>query len=221
MRKIVKSSGQLFTTLVVMLMVITILISCDPSKRRETALVREGCQEQECLVSSRDTTQDVFWSELQKLLGKAYEGTVVSAPANDTAFTGKRLLMHVLSGDDSIINIPFFVGTDSSRTWVFTKDECGILLKHDHRHQNGTPDELTMYGGKTQNFGSAFRQIFPADQETADMLPGAITNVWWIDFVPGEYFVYNLRRVNTDRLFSVRFDLTKEVETPGKPWGWS
>ncbi|MDP3399449.1 MAG: hypothetical protein Q8S23_09950 [Bacteroidales bacterium] len=221
MRKRARSSGQLFKTFAVLLMVITLLISCDPSKRKQTALVREGNQEIECLVSARDTTQDVFWSELQKLLGKAYEGTVVSAPANDTAFTGKRLLMHVLSGDDSVINIPFFVGTDSSRTWVFTKDACGILLKHDHRHQNGTPDELTMYGGKTQNFGSAFRQIFPADQETADMLPGAITNVWWIDFVPGEYFVYNLRRVNTYRLFSVRFDLTKEVETPGKPWGWS
>lgn len=220
MKKKLRSSGQLFIFLGAMLMVASILISCDPSKRKETALKREDCMEQECSFAARDTTQEVFWSELQKLLGKAYEGTVVSAPANDTAFSGKRLLMHVLSGDDSIINIPFFVGTDSSRTWVFTKDECGILLKHDHRHSDGTPDDLTMYGGKTQNFGSALRQIFPADQETADMLPGAITNVWWIDFVPGEYFVYNLRRVNTDRLFSVRFDLTKEVETPGMPWGW-
>lgn len=220
MKKRHRSSGQLFIFFGSMLMVATILISCDPGKRKETALKREDCMEQECSFAARDTTQEVFWSELQKLLGKAYEGTVVSAPANDTAFSGKRLLMHVLSGDDSIINIPFFVGTDSSRTWVFTKDECGILLKHDHRHADGTPDDLTMYGGKTQNFGSALRQIFPADQETADMLPGAITNVWWIDFVPGEYFVYNLRRVNTDRLFSVRFDLTKEVETPGKPWGW-
>lgn len=220
MKRKLRSSGQLFIFLGAMLMVASILISCDPSKRKETALKREDCMEQGCSFAARDTTQEVFWSELQKLLGKAYEGTVVSAPANDTAFSGKRLLMHVLSGDDSIINIPFFVGTDSSRTWVFTKDECGILLKHDHRHADGTPDDLTMYGGKTQNFGSALRQIFPADQETADMLPGAITNVWWIDFVPGEYFVYNLRRVNTDRLFSVRFDLTKEVETPGMPWGW-
>lgn len=221
MKKRHRSSGQLFIFFGSMLMVATILISCDPGKRKETALKREDCKELESSFASRDTTQEVFWTELQKLLGKAYEGTVVSAPANDTAFSGKRLLMHVLSVDDSIINIPFFVGTDSSRTWVFTKDECGILLKHDHRHADGTPDDLTMYGGKTQNFGSALRQIFPADQETADMLPGAITNVWWIDFVPGEYFVYNLRRVNTDRLFSVRFDLTKEVETPGKPWGWN
>ncbi|OFY32400.1 MAG: hypothetical protein A2X17_06130 [Bacteroidetes bacterium GWF2_41_61] len=77
-----------------------------------------------------------------------------------------------------------------------------------------------MYGGRTSNFGSAVRQIFPADQQTADMLPGAITNVWWIDLVPGEHFTYNLRRVNTDRLFSVRFDISKEINTPGKPWGW-
>ena len=220
MEKRLKSSAQLLT-LFTLFVIALITLSCDPSKRKSTALQREADIAGELALSARDTTQEVFWSELQKLMGKAYEGVIVSAPANDTAFTGKRLLMHVLSCEGDVINIPFFVGSDSSRTWVFTKDDTGILLKHDHRHADGTPDQLTMYGGKTQNFGSAIRQIFPADQETADMLPGAITNVWWIDFVPGEYFVYNLRRVNTDRLFSVRFDLKREVETPGKPWGWS
>lgn len=28
-----------------------------------------------------------------------------------------------------------------------------------------------------------------------------------------------LRIIGTDRLFSVKFDLTKEVETPSAPWG--
>ncbi|MFM9948009.1 MAG: hypothetical protein ACKV1O_08735 [Saprospiraceae bacterium] len=44
--------------------------------------------------------------------------------------------------------------------------------------------------------------------------------MWWIDLVPGKYFTYNLRRVNTDRLFTVRFDLEKPIPAPGKPWGW-
>jgi hypothetical protein len=25
--------------------------------------------------------------------------------------------------------------------------EEGLQLKHDHRHEDGTPDEVTMYGG--------------------------------------------------------------------------
>ena len=128
--------------------------------------------------------------------------------------------MHVRSCDKNKIRIPFFVGNDSSRTWVLTLDEAGILLKHDHRHTDGSPDKITMYGGHTSHFGSSSRQFFPADQETSDLLPAAIGNIWWIDLVPGEYYAYNLRRVNTDRLFTVRFDITVPIDPPGKPWGW-
>ncbi|MFZ5429658.1 MAG: hypothetical protein ACOZDD_05455 [Bacteroidota bacterium] len=169
----------------------------------------------------RDTTQLIFWQELQKLCGSAYSGTIVAGGENDTVFGGKSLVMHVRNCADGLIRIPFFVGADSSRTWVLTLTDQGILLKHDHRHQDGSPDEVTMYGGHTSNFGSATRQFFPADQETAEMLPAAIGNIWWIDLVPGEYFSYNLRRVNTPRLFSVRFDLVPLKEIPGAPWGWT
>jgi len=170
--------------------------------------------------ASRDTTQMLFWAALQKLCGKAYSGTITAGGENDTVFGGKDLIMHVRACEPNRIRIPFFVGADSSRTWVLTLTPDGIQLKHDHRHKDGTPNEVTMYGGTTSNFGSAIRQFFPADQETADMLPAAIGNIWWIDLVPGKYFSYNLRRVNTPRLFSVRFDFSNYVEPPGKPWGW-
>jgi hypothetical protein len=62
--------------------------------------------------------------------------------------------------------------------------------------------------------------MFPADQETAEVLPAAAANVWWIELVPGEYFTYNLRRMGTERFFSIKFDLTKEVKMPDAPWGW-
>ena len=51
------------------------------------------------------------------------------------------------------------------------------------------------------------------------MLPAATFNVWWIT-VDENSFSYNLHLVSTERVFSVTFDLTKEVETPGDPWGW-
>lgn len=162
----------------------------------------------------------VFWAELQKLCGKTYAGTLVSAPENDVDFKGKELVMHVRACEQNRIRIPFFVGADKSRTWVLTKKTDQILLKHDHRHADGTPDKVTMYGGWTTNSGAPARQTFPADQETVDILPAAASNVWWIELVPGEYFTYNLRRVGTERFFSIKFDLKKEIKAPEAPWGW-
>jgi hypothetical protein len=164
---------------------------------------------------------DSFWNNLQKLCGKAFTGTVAAAPADDTTFKGKALIMHVRSCEKNRIRIPFFVGEDKSRTWVLTKMKNGrILLKHDHRHDDGKPDKVTMYGGLTTNSGSASRQMFPADDETVKVIAAAATNVWWIDLVDGDYFSYNLRRMGTERYFSIKFDLKKEVKTPDAPWGW-
>jgi hypothetical protein len=38
--------------------------------------------------------------------------------------------------------------------------------------------------------------------------------------VAGEYFSYNLRRLGTERYFSIKFDIQKEIKTPDAPWGW-
>ncbi|MDQ3750622.1 MAG: hypothetical protein M3367_16635 [Acidobacteriota bacterium] len=162
----------------------------------------------------------VFWTELQKLCGKAFAGTVVAAPEDDATFKNKELVMHVRACEKNRVRIPFFVGTDKSRTWILIKKKDRILLKHDHRHEDGTPDKITMYGGWTTSVGAATRQMFPADQETVDIIPAAATNAWWIDLVPSEYFTYNLRRMGTDRYFSLRFDISKEVSKPEAPWGW-
>ncbi len=127
--------------------------------------------------------------------------------------------MHVRSCSDDVIRIPFTVGENRSRTWVISKKGDRLLLKHDHRHEDGKEDSVTQYGGLSTNSGSSTLQMFPADQQTANILPPAATNVWWIDLVPGHYFTYNLKRMGTDRYFSIRFDLTKETATPLSPWG--
>ena len=162
----------------------------------------------------------VFWNELQKLCGKAFIGTVIAAPADDPTFKDKTLVMHVRSCEKDRIRIPFVVGADRSRTWILTQRENRILLKHDHRHEDGTPDKVTMYGGLTTSVGMATRQMFPADQETVDTIPAAATNVWWIDLVPGEHFTYNLRRLGSERYFSIKFDLKSAIKAPEAPWGW-
>lgn len=185
-----------------------------------TAIFVSCAAQNKSIPAEGNLEQEKFWISLQELCGKAYKGVVITAPANDTIFKGKALVMHVRSCTPSLIRIPFFVGENRSRTWVFSKSDESLQLKHDHRHEDGKEDSITQYGGSTTNRGKSTMQLFPADQETTNMLPAAAANVWWIDLVPGEYFTYNLRRIGTDRLFSIRFDLKKPVTTPPLPWGW-
>lgn len=159
-----------------------------------------------------------FWEKLSAHCGKAYEGKLVT-PESDPRFAGK-LVMHVRSCEEGRLRVPFFVGEDRSRTWILTRDENDLIqLKHDHRHADGSEDQVTQYGGKASNTGSATTQFFPTDQFTAELHPAAVGNVWWIT-VDEISFTYNLRRLGEDTHFSVRFDLTKAVETPAAPWGW-
>lgn len=166
-----------------------------------------------------EAPHDVFWNQLTTLCGKAYSAEVIAAPENDS-FRGQELIMHVRSCNSETIRIPFFVGEDRSRTWVFSKSGDQISLKHDHRHEDGSEDEVTQYGGVSPNMGLNDVQFFPADKHTAELIPAAATNVWWIELKENEYFTYNLRRLGTDRYFSIKFDLTTTVETPEAPWGW-
>lgn len=158
-----------------------------------------------------------FWETLSKHCGKAYEGEILTPSENDP-FTGKKLVMHIREYNGKILRIPFFVGEDKSRTWVLTLEEGLIQLKHDHRREDGSEDAVTQYGGIASNTGMANIQFFPADPQTAELIPQASTNVWWIT-VDDSTFTYNLRRIGTDRFISVKFDLTREVENPAAPWG--
>jgi hypothetical protein len=168
---------------------------------------------------AQDKGNLVFWEELSKHCGKAYEGVVTTEIADNDPFAGKRLVMHVVGCGEGFIHIPFFVGDDKSRTWVLTMENGLIKLKHDHRHEDGSADKVTQYGGTSPNTGMNGIQIFPADQETADLIPYAANNVWWIT-LDNDSFTYNLRRIGTERLFTVKFDLHKEVQSPGPAWGW-
>ncbi|HVS13716.1 MAG TPA: hypothetical protein VMV46_07320, partial [Thermoanaerobaculia bacterium] len=118
--------------------------------------------------------------------------------------------------------IPFHVGEDRSRTWVVSRTETGLELKHDHRHEDGTEDAVTWYGGHTDSPGTEVAQLFPADEHSKELfaehdLPQSVANVWSFELVAGERFSYLLRRPG--RHFQVDFDLTEPVEPPPAPWG--
>jgi hypothetical protein len=192
---------------------IPVLVACGPrAEEAQTALPSPE--------AAAETPQAQYWAALRQHCGQAYEGTVVEAPAGDTTFANRRLVMHVRECLDDEIRIPFHVGEDRSRTWLITRTAEGLRLKHDHRHEDGSPDEVTMYGGDTAAEGTADVQEFRADAHTAELIPAARTNVWTVEIRPGSQYVYALRREGTDRRFRIEFDLTRPVEAPPAPWGW-
>jgi hypothetical protein len=131
--------------------------------------------------------------------------------------------MHVRECREDEIEIPFHVGEDRSRTWGLARTATGLRLKHDHRHEDGSSDEVTMYGGDTTVAGSAVRQEFPVDAESIALFErlgnkDSQTNTWAMEIEPRQRFRYELSRPN-GRLFQVEFDLTTPVSVPPAPWG--
>jgi hypothetical protein len=187
-----------------------------------------------------ESPDDAFWSRLSALCGQAFPGIAVEGPPGDTTFTTQPLVAHVRSCTDDEIRIPFHVGQDRSRTWVITRTESGLRLKHDHRHEDGSEDAVTQYGGDSDGWagflarntgdiareigtpppaGEAGKQEFPADSLTATVIPAAISNVWTFEVEPGRHLAYALRRVGTDRRFRIEFDLINPIPAPPAPWG--
>lgn len=189
---------------------VLILAACTPAQRKAP----EGA-----------AAQEAFWTGLSALCGRAFEGTIaarVGGGAGPDPFDGKRLVMHVRECAEKEIRVPFHVAEDRSRTWVFTRSAAGLRLKHDHRHEDGSEDKVTMYGGDTDGPGEPGRQAFPADAHSREMfvregIPQSTANVWVVRLAPGKTFSYGLERPG--REFRVDFDLAKEVPAPPPPWG--
>jgi hypothetical protein len=141
------------------------------------------------------SNQRQFFANLTKLCGTQLEGVTEFPQDPKHDFAGKKLVMSVQTCSESEIRIPFRVGDDTSRTWIISLSDKGLLLKHDHRHADGTPDKVTMYGGWAAPGGSATQQRFEADDETAKLIPDASTNVWTLTIGDaGNEFTYALER---------------------------
>ena len=164
--------------------------------------------------------QDDFWNKLVSLHGLSFSGQlVVGTEPGDEEFMAGGGVMHISKVSETEIRIPFHIGTNHSRTWVITRTENGLRLKHDHRHEDGSDAEVTQYGGDTFAKGTPIRQEFAADKYTADLLPASAKNIWAMEVEVGKRFVYELRREPQERFFRVEFDLSGPIKTPVPAWG--
>jgi len=215
------------------------LAACAPSTEPDTSAA--DAQAEAAAAAAAAAAQDVstpadeFMIRLAEHCGQAFAGRIIAnEPATDEpdAFEGQDLVMHVRGCDDPTreLQVPFHVGDNHSRTWLLTRTDDGLRLKHDHRLEDGSDDPVTMYGGDTVDEGTPQRQEFPVDQESIDLferegLDVSTTNVWAMEIEPGQRFLYELARPEggqnpEGRLFQVEFDLTEPVEPPPTPWGY-
>lgn len=163
-----------------------------------------------------------FFNNLSAHCGKSFAGKVISSDPQDADWAKETLIIHVRDCSDSEIKIPLHVGENRSRTWIVSLKDNRLTLKHDHRHEDGKPDAVTMYGGTTAEPGTDSQQAFPVDQFSKDMfmregLDVSVTNTWTITLDGDKSFTYALARENRD--FRAQFDLTKPVDTPPPVWG--
>jgi hypothetical protein len=174
------------------------------------------------MAATSASPQQAFWANLSRYCGRAYPGRLTLEPPGDEMLTGtEQLIVHFRECGADTLKLPFHIekeaeqAWDRSRTWVFMRTATGLELRHDHRHEDGTPNESTWYGGHTREPGTANRQEFVlAERRAAD---GSLLG-WRVEVVPGERYTYGTIR-GGEWTWRVDFDLSRSVPTPPAPWG--
>ena len=157
---------------------------------------------------------DQFFTQMSTLCGKSFHGKLVAGDDSDASFATAKMQAVVRTCTDREIQISFDVGEDRSRTWIITRTDSGLRLKHRHMLKDGTEDPVSQYGGDTAQQGTATRQEFPVDAYSKAMFTKesrtvSNTNVWAFEIDPGQTLTYELARPN--RLFRVAFDVANPV----------
>jgi hypothetical protein len=164
--------------------------------------------------------QEAFWAALQAHCGNAYRGRVSDATAYYAPNVQGDAVIHFMDCDAERIHVPFHLGDNRSRNWIVTRAGGTLRLKHDHRHEDGTEEEISQYGGDAPSPGLPHRQIFPADEHTATILPQRADNFWFLHFVDDSTLHYGVHWPMQGHSVRFEFDLANPVPPPPRPWGY-
>lgn len=158
--------------------------------------------------SSDEPTDDqlAFFERMMSFCGESFPGSIPEGQPT-RGFTDE-MVAHFGPCSDDEIRIPFHVGEDESRTWILTLEEDGLLFKHDHRYPDGTPEEMTNYGGWADESGSQFGQAFPADEETIALRDNLRSHIWKFTFDEDENVLSYSLYLYENHYFTAEFDLT-------------
>jgi hypothetical protein len=187
-------------------------------------LLQQGCASgQQTVDNAALSAQQAFIQAFRPFCGKAFAARIVQDSAPSPAWQ-QPLVVHIRDCEDGIVRMPLHVGEDRSRTWVLTQHEGYLDFQHIHLHEDGSPDAVSPYGGRTLDEGSADSQAFPADTASkalflANGLEPSMANTWTLSFPGAQSLSYTLSRPG--RIFEVQVDLSQAVPLPPPAWGSS
>ncbi len=174
------------------------------------------------VADPQNATYQEFWTRLHMHCGEAFEGRLMeAAPGYDMLDGSERLIVHFRECSDFETRLPFHIeegpgAWDRSRTWVFFNHGAdGLELRHDHRHQDGSEEENTWYGGDAIDGGAYWQRfVYPPRTEEMGVFMG-----WRVEIHPGKRYTYGTMR-DDEWTFRVDFDLSNPVAPPPPPWGF-
>lgn len=156
-------------------------------------------------------THRAFYANLSQLCGKSFQGEEIYRSHHGESVADQELIMQVVACTNEYIYIPFHIGDDKSRTWMFLVEDGKLRLSHDHRDEDGKPHEVTEYGGYADDTGSEYVQHFPADEDSAEMIEDGGGNVWTIKLDEDlTTFTYRLER-DGEKRWRVDFNLRQPL----------
>ncbi len=152
-----------------------------------------------------------FLNNIAQLCGQTFAGGETFIAEGRESWAHKKFVMHVTVCEDDRVYVPFHLDDDHSRTWMFLVEDGRLRFRHDHRHADGTPEEVTMYGGYADGDGTSLRQSFPADDYTCEMLPTACNAVWRV-FLSDDLTTFSYQLMyGEELLFEGAFDISKNI----------
>jgi hypothetical protein len=168
-------------------------------------------------ISRQDTTYShhevltpeevAFLENIASICGQSFSGKQTFIQPGRESWEDKNLVMHIARCDPDSIHIPFHLDQDKSRTWLFVIEEQGLRFRHDHRYDDGSPHEVTLYGGYAQKAGSGFIQRFPADDYTCQNFPTSCNALWEVELAEDlNLFIYRLYNFG-ELIFEAEFNL--------------
>lgn len=182
------------------------LYSCGSVTEKERA---EKEVKKEVLITAEERG---FLDNLASLCGKSFAGEETYMEEGRESWADKNFVMHVTVCEEDKVHIPFHLDDDHSRTWMFLIDEEGLRFRHDHRYEDGTPEEKTLYGGYADGKGTEFRQMFPIDQYSIELLDDHEEMRQWNVVLTEDMstLAYELLYFG-EVVFRAEFDLTKPI----------
>lgn len=182
------------------------LAACaQPGQEAESA---DSAEEAASGIFNSDVHQ-AFMDNLASLCGQSFEGAETYTIPDRENWQGKRLVMEVIRCEADEVHIGLAVDENRSRTWMFMAEDGHLRFRHDHRHEDGTAEEVSLYGGYATDAGNAFVQYFPADAFTCELIDYACNNEWVVMLSDDmKTFSYVLKLDGVKR-FQADFDLTQ------------